>query len=1027
MIKKLVNWSIDHEILMISIFALLCLVGVIAWNGLAIDAYPDISDTTVQVVTQVPGLAAEEIEQQITIPVERAVNGLPGLNTMRSKNAFGLSTVVLVFDDGVDDYWARQRVTERLVGIELPFDATPELNPLTSPTGEIFRYVVESPDGSHDLRSLTDIHKWTIIPYLRQIAGVADVSNYGGITTQYQIELKPERLTAYGISLDDITEKIEENNLNAGGSMISEGSLSYVIRGIGLVSDLEGLGNIVIKSYEGIPVFLRDLGDLKYGTLERKGVLGFSDDQRDYDDAVEGIVQMLRGENPSDVLDRIHVAVDELNEEVLPPGVKIHPYLDRTDLVGETLKTVMHTLLIGMLLVVVLLFIYLRDWRGSALVAITIPIALLVAFVLMKITNVPANLLSLGAIDFGILVDGAIVMMETILKERETRPGVPLDEQVVKHRAGLVGRSIFFSTIIIITAYMPLFAFEHVERKLFTPMAYTVGYALFGALLVALLLTPCLSYMTYRKPRKVYRNRWLEKLNEAYEHRVEKVISKGRMMVVVLVCILLGSGVLAITVGKDFLPALDEGSIWVQVQLPSGISIDEAKKMSDDLRHTLKNFDETSYVMTQLGRDDEGAECFSLSHVEVGVGLKPYKTWKSKRTKAELIEAMSDSIAKMPGYQVGFSQPIIDMVMDQIAGTHSDLALKIYSDDNDQSRVVAEQVVKVLSEIPGATDVAIDQEPPTPQLKIIVDRDRIAQYGLNVSDVAQLIELAIGGKAISQIYQGSKVYDVTCRYAENYRDTPEKIGTLLLTNSEGAKIPLSAVADIRMDLGANMIMREKNRRYTLVRLNLRGNDLTTFVNEANRRIKEQVMYDPESTTLHWAGQFENRNRAFSRLGLVVPLVLAVMFVLLIFAFGKVRQAALLMIVVPMALFGGLLALNVRGMTLNVSSAVGFIALIGVAIQNGLIMISHINNLREEGIELRQATIQGAAHRMRPILLTATVAVFGLFPASISTGIGSDVQRPLATVIVYGLLFATVVTLFVLPTLYYLIEKRKEHE
>lgn len=1027
MIKKLVNWSIDHEILMISIFVLLCLVGVIAWNGLAIDAYPDISDTTVQVVTQVPGLAAEEIEQQITIPVERAVNGLPGLNTMRSKNAFGLSTVVLVFDDGVDDYWARQRVTERLVGIELPFDATPELNPLTSPTGEIFRYVVESPDGSHDLRSLTDIHKWTIIPYLKQIAGVADVSNYGGITTQYQIELKPERLTAYGISLDDITEKIEENNLNAGGSMISEGSLSYVIRGIGLVSDLEGLGNIVIKSYEGIPVFLRDLGDLKYGTLERKGVLGFSDDQRDYDDAVEGIVQMLRGENPSDVLDRIHVAVDELNEEVLPPGVKIHPYLDRTDLVGETLKTVMHTLLIGMLLVVVLLFIYLRDWRGSALVAITIPIALLVAFVLMKITNVPANLLSLGAIDFGILVDGAIVMMETILKERETRPGVPLDEQVVKHRAGLVGRSIFFSTIIIITAYMPLFAFEHVERKLFTPMAYTVGYALFGALLVALLLTPCLSYMTYRKPRKVYRNRWLEKLNEAYEHRVEKVISKGRMMVVVLVCILLGSGVLAITVGKDFLPALDEGSIWVQVQLPSGISIDEAKKMSDDLRHTLKNFDETSYVMTQLGRDDEGAECFSLSHVEVGVGLKPYKTWKSKRTKAELIEAMSDSIAKMPGYQVGFSQPIIDMVMDQIAGTHSDLALKIYSDDNDQSRVVAEQVVKVLSEIPGATDVAIDQEPPTPQLKIIVDRDRIAQYGLNVSDVAQLIELAIGGKAISQIYQGSKVYDVTCRYAENYRDTPEKIGTLLLTNSEGAKIPLSAVADIRMDLGANMIMREMNRRYTLVRLNLRGNDLTTFVNEANRRIKEQVMYDPESTTLHWAGQFENRNRAFSRLGLVVPLVLAVMFVLLIFAFGKVRQAALLMIVVPMALFGGLLALNVRGMTLNVSSAVGFIALIGVAIQNGLIMISHINNLREEGIELRQATIQGAAHRMRPILLTATVAVFGLFPASISTGIGSDVQRPLATVIVYGLLFATVVTLFVLPTLYYLIEKRKEHE
>lgn len=1027
MIKKIVNWSIDHKILMTTIFGLLCLLGIVAWNALAIDAYPDISDTTVQIVTQVPGLAAEEIEQQITIPVERAVNGLPGLSTMRSKNTFGLSTVVLVFDDGIDDYWARQRVTEKLVGIELPFDAVPELNPLTSPTGEIFRYVVESPDGSHDLRSLTDIHKWTIIPYLCQISGVADVSNFGGITTQYQIELKPERLTAYGISLDDITEKISENNLNAGGSMLSEGSLSYVIRGIGLVSDLEGLGNIVIKSHDGAPVFLRDLGDLKYGTLERKGVLGFCDGQRDYDEAVEGIVQMLRGENPSDVLDRVHAAVDDLNNNVLPQGVKIHPYLDRTHLVDETLNTVSHTLLIGMLLVVLVLFVYLRDWRGSALVAITIPIALLVAFVLMKLTNVPANLLSLGAIDFGILVDGAIVMMETILKERESNPSNPLTEQVIKHRAGQVGRSIFFSTIIIITAYMPLFAFEHVERKLFTPMAYTVGYALVGALLSALLLTPCLSYWAYHKPRTIRQNRWLEKLNRAYERRIEKIILKGRTVIIVLAVILLGSGVLAVTVGKDFLPPLDEGSIWVQVQLPSGISIDQAKKMSDDLRHTLKRFDETSYVMTQLGRDDEGAECFSLSHIEVGVGLKPYKSWASRRTKAELIEAMSDSIARMPGYQVGFSQPIIDMVMDQIAGTHSDLALKIYSDDNDHSREVAEKVVRILSDIPGATDVAIDQEPPTPQLQISVDRERIAQYGLNVSDVAQLIELAIGGKAISQIYHGSKVYDVTCRYAEDYRDTPEKIGALLLTTPDGAKVPLSAVADIRMDLGANTIMREMNRRYTLVRLNLRGADLTSFVNEADRRIREQVDYNPETTTLSWAGQFENRNRAFGRLGLVVPLVLALMFIMLIIAFGKVRQAALLMIVVPLALFGGLLALNVRGMTLNVSSAVGFIALIGVAIQNGLIMISHINNLREEGVALRTATIQGAAHRMRPIFLTATVAVLGLFPASISTGIGSDVQRPLATVIVYGLLFATIVTLFVLPTLYYLIEKRKEHE
>ena len=1025
MIEKLVNWALDHKTLMAAIFGLLCGLGVVAWNALSIDAYPDISDTTVQVVTQVPGLATEEIEQQISIPVERAVSGIPNLVTMRSKNSFGLSTVILVFDDGVDDYWARQRVNERLVGLDLPYGAVPELNPLTAPTGEIFRYIVESPDGSHDLRSLTDIHKWTIIPHLRQISGVADVSNYGGITTQYQIELSPERLMEYGISLSDITEKIEQNNLNAGGSVLSEGSLSYVIRGIGLIDDLEGLGDIVVKTVGGSPVYLKQLGELKYGNLERKGVLGFSDDEREYDDAVEGIVQMLRGENPSEVLKSIHASIDELNNEILPPGVEVHPFLDRTDLVGETLRTVSHTLLIGMLLVIVVLMIYLGSFRGALLVAITIPISLLVAFILMKITGIPANLLSLGAIDFGILVDGAIVMMETILKKRERHPDEELTLADVKQRASEVARSIFFSTIIIITAYMPLFAFEHVEAKLFTPMAYTVGYALVGALITSLLLTPALSFMAYHKPRKLYHNRWLEKLTHWYHRHINNLMEKSRAVVAVLLIILAGSVALSITVGKDFLPPLDEGSVWVQVQLPSGISIEKSKKMADDLRHVLKSFDETSYVMTQLGRDDEGAECFSLSHIEAGVGLKPYNTWKSGRTKAEMVQAMADSIAKMPGYQVGFSQPIIDMVMDQIAGTHSDLAIKIYSDDIGESRRVAEQVVAAISDIEGATDVAIDQEPPTPQLQISVDRASIAQYGLNVADVTELIELAIGGRAISQIYVGSKVYDVTCRYAERYRNTPEQIGSLTLTNEAGVKIPLSAVADIKMVLGSSTIMREMASRYTLVRVNLRGADLSTFVAEADKRIAQQVKYDPETTHLHWAGQFENRNRAFNRLGLVVPLALVVMFILLIFAFGKVRQAGLLMFVVPLALFGGMAALNVRGMTLNVSSAVGFIALVGVAIQNGVIMISHINNLRLRGRDLRKAVVDGATHRMRPVLLTASVAVLGLFPASISTGIGSDVQRPLATVIVYGLLFATIVTLFILPTLYYMVERRAE--
>lgn len=1018
--KKIIYTAIHRRGLMFVLFLFLAVVGYYSWTRLAIDAYPDIADTTVQVVTQVPGLAAEEIEQQISIPIERAMNGMPGLNVMRSKNTFGLSTVVLVFDDGIDDYWARQRVQERLVDVELPYDAVPGLNPLTSPTGEIFRYVLES--DQLDIRELTDLHKWVVIPRLKQATGVADVSNFGGITTQYQIEVNPHKMEQYNVTLGDITEKIEKNNVNAGGSMLSRGDLSYVIRGIGLVKDLKDLGRIVIKTENGVPVYLDDLGTLKYGSLERKGVLGFYDGVRDYSDGVEGIVQMLRGENPSQVLEGVHQAVDELNNETLPKGTRLHVFMDRTNLVDTTLHTVSHTLFEGMVLVVLVLILFLGSWRGALLVALTIPLSLLIAFILMQLTDIPANLLSLGAIDFGILVDGAIVMMETILKKRERHPDEILTEDSILRRATEVARPIFFSTLIIITAYLPLFAFEHIEKKLFTPMAYTVGYALLGALAVALFLIPGLAFYAYYKPRKIYHNRWLEKLGEIYNRQIIALLEKPKRVLLPLFLILVAAGVLSYTVGKDFLPPLDEGAIWVQVQLPPGISIEKSKAMGAELRKTLKQFDEVSYVMTQVGRDDEGAEAFSLSHIECGVGLKPYDTWKFGKTKADLIEEMSEKLLTMPGYTVSFSQPIIDMVMDQIAGAHSDLAIKVYGDDIADTRHIADKVVNVLRTIPGAADVAIDQEPPLPQLQIIADRDRIAQYGLNFSDVADMIELAIGGKAISQIFVGSKSYDVICRFDDASRNSPESIGNLLLMNGAGAKIPLSQVAEVKMTTGASTISREMNKRHLTIHVNLRGVDLTEFLNKANRLIDRDIDYNHDTVHLQWAGQFENQHRAYNRLAAVVPLALGIMLLLLFAACGKFRQAALMMCVVPLALFGGMLALNVRGMTLNVSSAVGFIALIGVAIQNGVIMISHINNLRSRDRGFKQSIITGAKHRFRPILMTATVAVLGLLPASLSTGIGSDVQRPLATVIVYGLLFATVITLYVLPALYYLVEK-----
>ncbi|TDQ80258.1 efflux RND transporter permease subunit [Sphingobacterium yanglingense] len=1020
--NKLIHNGVAKRWVMVALFTLIAFFGYYSWKQLAVEAYPDIADVTSQVVTQVPGLAAEEIEQQITIPVERALNGLPGMHVMRSKSTFGLSIITIVFQDGVDDYWARLRIEERLNEVELPYDAVPGLDPLTSPTGEVYRYIVES-SGGHDLRALTDLQNFTIMPRIKQVSGVADVTNFGGITTQFQVEVDPRKLEQYSITLTEVIETIENNNINAGGSVLPRGELGYVVRGIGLVRDLEDLGKIVVKSEKGVPIFLQDIGELKYGMLERKGVLGYTDRERDYSDSLEGIVLLLKGQNPSSVLEGIHEAVEELNNGGLPEGVHIHTFLDRTDLVDTTLNTVSHTLLEGMALVIIVLIVFLGSWRGALLVAVTIPLSLLTAFILMHFTDIPANLLSLGAIDFGIIVDGAIVMLETILKKREDNPDLELAEKSIAQRAAEVAKPVFFSTIIIITAYLPLFAFERVEKKLFTPMAFTVGYALLGALAVALLVIPGIAYVIYKKPQKIYHNKWLEKISDSYSSGIKRIMQKPKQVFIPLILILAATSFLAVRVGKDFLPPLDEGSIWLQVQLPPGISVQKASEMSDTLRARTMEFDEVTYIMVQAGRNDDGTDPWTASHFEVSIGIKPYKEWPKGKTKYDLIDELAAVYDSMPGFTVGFSQPMIDGVMDKISGAHSELVVKVYGDDFKETRRIAEEVLGTLATIPGAVDLDIDQEPPLPQLQIHADRDKIAQYGLNVSDVAELIEVAIGGKAVSQLFIGHKVYDIICRYSEASRNTPEKISNLMLTSQTGAKIPLSQIADVRLSTGESTITREMNKRHLTVKLNVRNRDLNSLLAEAQQAIDKHVEYDHDKYHISWGGQFENQNRAYERLAVIVPLALAIMFILLYSAFGSFRQAGLLMSIVPLALFGGMLALNVRGMSLNVSSAVGFIALFGVAIQNGVIMISHINELRRKGYDLSRSVIEGAAHRFRPVLMTATVAVLGLFPASLATGIGSDVQRPLATVIVYGLLFSTIITLFALPALYYLVERK----
>ena len=1017
MIARLVAVALSKRWLVVAVFVMVAVFGYYSWTTLAVEAYPDIADVTAQVVTQHPGHAAEEVEEQITIPLERELNGIPGLQIMRSRSTFGLSLITLVFRDGSDDYWARTRIRERIAGVDLPEGATPGLDPLTSPIGEIFRYTLVSPSKTE--RELKELQQWVVIPTIKQVYGVADVTNFGGETTQFQLALDPARLAQYNLSLPQVIAAVKANNANAGGSILVRGDQAAVVRGIGLVRNLDDLGNIVVAQSKGTPIFLKNLGTLQLGALARNGIAGKDSDP----DVVSGIVLLLRGSNPSNVLEGIHEKVALLNRSVLPPDVKLVPYLDRTELVHTTLNTVSHTLLEGMGLVLLVLIAFLGSPRSALIVAITIPLALLIAFILMSLTDIPANLLSLGAIDFGIIVDGSIVVLENVLRKREEKPTERLTVSDAIEAATQVARPVFFATVIIITAYLPLFAFQRVEKKLFTPMAYTVGYALAGAALVALTLIPGLALAALAKPRKVFHNPVLGWLGDRYNVVLGRLVARPWLSLLPGVGALVVAVFLALTVGREFLPELDEGSIWLQVTLPPGLSLEKASAMASEIRAVTRESPEVSYIVTQLGRNDDGTDSWTFSHIESSVGLHPYSTWKEGKTKHDLIAELSKRSARIPGVTVGFSQPMIDGVNDKIAGAHSELVVKVYGNDFAETRRIAEETVGILNSVPGAVDVAIDQEPPLPQLQINVDREAAARFGINVSDIADLIEVGIGGKPIGQLFRGERRYDVTIRFVESVRSSADAIGNLILTAPGGARIPLSQVANIALKTGESTITRESNKRHLTVKVNLRGRGLSSFLGEAEGRLQREIKYDHEKYEVTWGGQFENQARAQQRLALILPLVLGLIFLLLYGAFGTLRHAALILVSVPLALLGGMVALHLRGMTLNVSSAVGFIALFGVAVQNGVIMVSSLNHHRDLGIPLAQAVIQGAHERLRPVLMTATVATLGLLPAALAHGIGSDVQRPLATVVVGGLVSATLLTLVVVPALYLVIERR----
>ncbi|SEK38778.1 cobalt-zinc-cadmium resistance protein CzcA [Variovorax sp. YR750] len=999
----------------------LVLFGAWSWTQMTVEAYPDLGDVNVQVTTQVNGLAAEEIEQQITTPLERALSNTPGLAWIRSSSTFGLSLITLTFKDGTDDYFARQRVTERIGQVSLPSGAQPGLGPVAGPAGEIYRYTLES--DTKNLMELSELQRWKVIPALKQVAGVVDINNFGGFTKEFQLELDPARLQKYGLVLNDVVTAINNNSANAGGGRIARGDQSYVVRGIGQIRTLDDLGTVVVAQSNGSPVLVRDLGRLQFGHQERGGILGKDTNP----DTIEGIVLMLKYENPSRVLEGVHRKIDELQAELAPMGVKIVPYIDRDDLVKLTVDKVTHTVLEGMALVCFVLILFLGSPRSAVVAAVAIPMSLVTVFIVMHFTRMPANLFSLGAIDFGIIVDGAIVVMEAILRRREEEPHATLTEGNILETVSHVSGPIFFATLIIITAYFPLFAFERAEGKLFKPMAFTVGYALVGALLCALTLIPSLAYVALRKPSKPFVNKPLVWLTAAYRRVLARLLEVPAIAYGLSVAALAAVVVLGATAGREFLPDIDEGALWLQVQLPSGLSLDKASEMATELRHVLLEYPEVSYVVTQLGRNDDGTDPWTPSHMEVPVGLKPYSEWPAGVKKADFVRTLTERFARMPGFDVGISQPIIDGVNDAVGGAHSPLVLRIYGDDLKESRHIGNQIVDLLETVRGTASASIFQEPPIPQVVIQLNREAAARFGVNANDVASLIQTGIGGAPVITVYSGNRTYNVSVKMPKSAKGNTEAIGALLLNSSGGAKVPLSQVADIRLQTGESTISHEMNERQITVRVDNRDRDLASYLDEARDRIAKEVKFDATKFRLQWAGQFENQQRAQARLGVSLAIVVSIMAVLLFFQFGKIRQVALILGVVPMATLGGLIAVHVAGETLNVATAVGFIALFGVSIQNGIIMVANFRRVRGEGLELQASVLEGATERLRPVLMTATVASVGMLPAALATGVGTDVQRGLATVVVGGLVVSTLLTLFILPTLYFAMERLFERK
>ena len=1034
-LKWLISSSLKNKFFVITTTLLIVAGGIFAFLKTPIEAFPDVINTRVVIITQWQGRSAEEVEKFVTIPIETQMNVVPKKSNLRSISLFGLSVVTLIFEDGVEDFYARQTVANLIASVKLPENADLEIQPPSGPTGEIYRYTLKS--NTYDVRKLKEMQDWVIEKRIKAVPGVADVISFGGEIKTYEVSIDPNKLREFNLVMGDVSDALKSNNANVSGDVMEIGSQAFLVRSIGFVKNIDDIKNIIIVVKNGTPILIKDVSQVHESFRPKLGKVG-----RDtVPDLVEGIVLLRKGENPSAVLRALNETIDEINERVLPNDVKIDAFYDRTDLVNKTTHTVMENLIVGILLVTFILTIFLLDWRATLIVSLIIPLALLFAFICMKLKGMSANLLSIGAIDFGIIVDGAVVMVEGVFVYLAHKYHVLGKERfnliskvgMIKNVSIEMGKPIFFSKLIIITALIPIFAFQKVEGKMFSPLAYTMGFALLGALLFTLTLVPLLCRILLSKDVREKENFLVKFIEKTYRPILNFCISKPYLTIGTSALILVISLIMGTRLGTEFLPQLNEGSIYVRASMPQNISFSEANNYSEKMRKIFGKYPEVKSVISQNGRPNDGTDPTGFFNVEFFVDLQPKKEWRDKLDKNGLIALMQTELEyKYPGVVFGFSQPISDNVQEAVSGVKGELAIKVFGDNLEILEQNADKIFKIMKEVEGVKDLGVFRSIGQPELRINLDYEKLARYGVDINDANDVIEMAVAGKSVTSKYESERKFDIRVRTAPEFRNSFDDIGRLLIpcvkgtSSSDGSRIPLREVANFEIATGTSFVYREFNQRFIPIKFSVRDRDLGSTIAEAQKRVAEEIQL-PKGYFITWNGEFENQVRATNQLKIVVPISIALIFFWLFIMFGSALDAGIVLINVPFALIGGIAALLITNMNFSISAGVGFIALFGVCVQNGVILVNVFNKNISEGMGHIKAITEGALSRVRPVVMTALMAGLGLLPAALSNGIGSETQKPLAVVVIGGLVSATILTLVALPVIYYLFYLKKSHD